>query len=633
MALLSLEHVTLAYGQQPLLDAVNLKIDAGEHIALIGRNGCGKSTLMRVIHGKIIPDGGEVWKKDGLRIARLDQEVPIEDKRSVFDIVADGLEKTGLIMSEYHNIINRLSVEKSQALSERLAELQHQLEIDNGWQLEQRVNTILTRLRLPIDQVMDKQSGGVKRRVMLAQALVSEPDLLILDEPTNHLDIESILWLEKFLLTFRGAILFVSHDRSLVRKLATRVIELDRGLITSWVGGFDAYLNKKDELLANEVTKNRKFDKKLADEESWLRQGIKARRKRNQGRVRKLMALRVERDARREQAGKANLNLDAGDISGKVVIDVNHVSFSYDNRPIIKDFSTTLQRRDRIGILGPNGCGKSTLLKILIGELKPDSGIVRLGTKLNIAYYDQARVLLDPEKTVLENLNQGKDRITVNGRSRHVIGYLKEFLFPPQQIHSPVKSLSGGERNRLLLARLFAQPANLLVLDEPTNDLDVETLELLEDLLSSYDGTLLLVTHDRAFLDQVVTSTLVFGDDGKITEYIGGYDEYYQATHKFGNTVKNKSQKRSFKEDHLDSTKQLKKRKLSYHEGQELKLLPEQIITLENERDGLQTRINSNDFYRQEKGHITSTMTRLKQIRKELDTAYSRWQELEDIDN
>ncbi len=633
MTLLSLENVTLAYGQQPLLDDVNLKIDAGERIALIGRNGCGKSTLMRVIHGKIVPDGGEVWQKDGLRIARLDQEVPIEDKRSVFDVVANGLEKTGLILSEYHNIINRLSVEKSQALSERLAELQHQLEIDNGWQLEQQVNTILTRLRLPIDQMMNKQSVGVKRRVMLAQALVSEPDLLILDEPTNHLDIESILWLEIFLLTFRGAILFVSHDRSLVRKLATRVIELDRGLITSWSGGFDAYLNKKDELLANEVAKNRKFDKKLADEESWLRQGIKARRKRNQGRVRKLMTLRAERDARREQLDKANLNLDAGDISGKVVIDANHVSFAYDSKPVIKNFSTTLQRHDRVGIIGPNGCGKSTLLKILLGEQKPDSGTVRLGTRLKIAYYDQARVLLDPEKTVLENLNQGKDRVTINGRSRHVIGYLKEFLFPPQQVHSPVKSLSGGERNRLLLARLFTQPANLLVLDEPTNDLDVETLELLEDLLSSYDGTLLLVSHDRAFLDQIVTSTLIFGDDGKITEYIGGYDDYYQATHNFGSTVKKQSQKRNLKKDHSDSTKKLKKRKLSYQENRELGIFPEQIIALENERDELQIRINSDDFYQQESGYITSTMTRLKQISKELDAAYSRWQELEDIDN
>jgi len=627
MTILTLDHVSLAYGHIPLLDKVNLRVSAGERICLVGRNGAGKSTLFRVISGLIQPDDGELWHKDTLRISYLEQEVPEDNTQTIFEIVAAGLGEIGLLLSEYHNIVHHITTEDKYTL-QKMEKLHHKIDALHGWNINQKVETVLSRLSLPENKHMQDCSGGICRRVMLAQALVSEPDLLLLDEPTNHMDIASINWLEEFLLNFQGALVFITHDRTLVKRLATRIIELDRGVLTSFPGDYDHFLRKKEELLEAEERAHEKFDKKLAEHEVWIRQGIKARRTRNEGRVRRLMAMRREKGRRLTQQGKVNLEVDTGEVSGKLVVDLRHVNFSYDELVIINDFSTRIMRGDRVGIIGPNGSGKSTLLKLLLGEIKPDNGKVVLGTKLEIAYFDQQREQLQLDKTVRENISPGGDYISIAGKSRHVISYLKDFLFPPERINSPVKSLSGGERNRLLLARIFTRSANMLVLDEPTNDLDVDTLELLEDLLSDYTGTLLLVSHDRTFLDDVVTSTIVFEDGGEVVEYAGGYEDWERQRSAPPDTQKKvkqiSTQTKTVKRKQLSQ-----KPKLGFNEKRELENLPVKIEQLEQQQKAIEHEIASETFYKQDKQTITTTLTRLQKINDELGKAYSRWEELD----
>jgi ATP-binding cassette subfamily F protein uup len=631
MPLLRLEEISLAYGHFPLLARVDFQIDGGERVCLVGRNGTGKTSLFRIIAGAVTPDEGEMWRMDTLRVAHLEQEVAPETDQTIFEVVAGGLGQLGSLLTEYHQITHQATPTGPAAL-EGLGRLQARIETLGGWNTNQKVETVLTRLSLPGDKRLSDCSGGIRRQVMLARALVCEPDLLLLDEPTNHLDINAITWLEDYLLTYQGALIFVTHDRTFVRRLATRIVELDRGKLTSFPGNLDAYLGKKDELLEIEERAAAKFDKKLAEEEAWVRKGIKARRTRNEGRVRALQALRREKAQRLEAQGKARFGIDVGNMSGKLVIDVRRVSFRYGDHWIIRDWSTRILRGERVGILGPNGSGKSTLLKLILGELEPTSGEVVLGTRLQVAYFDQHRRMLDPEKTVRENMSDS-DYVTVKDRSRHVIGYLKDFLFAPERIDSPVKALSGGERNRLLLAKIFTRSANMIVLDEPTNDLDVDTLELLEDLLADYDSTLLLVSHDRTFLDNVVTSTLVFEGDGKFGEYAGGYEDW-ESYQRAIPTVPVESQKAAkdipraaAEKDHRID----KRRKLTYKEQGERETLPHRIETLEAEQAQLHKLMGDGNFYRQTSDKITIAMERLETVKRELEACYERWQTLESV--
>ena len=603
-----------------------MQIDPGERVCLVGRNGTGKSTLMHVMRGAIVPDDGNVWRKSGLRVAYLAQDLPVDETRTVFEVITDGLEAMGAAMVEYHHALQVVMDDHSEAAMETLSRAQQALDAGDGWRLEQRVEEVISRLDLPADKSLDSLSGGFKRRVLLAQALVLEPDLLLLDEPTNHLDIEGIQWLEEFLRGWNGSLLFITHDRAFLQSLATRIVELDRGALTSWPGDYANYLVKREERLAVEAEHNAKFDKKLAEEEVWIRQGIKARRTRNEGRARALQALRNERMQRREQQGKARLEMSQADASGKLVVEVENATVGYGETPVIRDFSAKIVRGDRIGIIGPNGVGKSTLLKLLLGELQPQQGTVKLGTKLKVAYFDQQRAQLDLDKSVIDNLNLGGDMVSINGREKHVMGYLQDFLFPPQRVRSPVSSLSGGERNRLLLARLFTQPANLLVMDEPTNDLDVETLELLEELLGDYNGTLLLVSHDRAFVDNVVTSTLVFEDEGRVNEYVGGYNDWLRQRKVVAPEAKvNKSANARA----ADGSTPKRAKKLSYKDKHELASLPAQIEALESEQSTLQEQINEPGFYQQDKAAIDAGLARLEQLQAELTTGYQRWEALE----
>jgi len=631
MPLIRLDNISLAYGDQPLLAHVDFQVDAGERVCLVGRNGTGKTTLFRVITGAAAPDNGEIWRMETLRVAHLEQEVPPDTEQTIFEVVAGGLGELGPLLAEFHNLTHHHGLAQRESLR-ALAQLKGRIETLDGWNINQKVETMLTRLSLPEDKRLTDCSGGTRRQVMLARALVSEPDLLLLDEPTNHLDITAIAWLEKYLLNCNSAVMFITHDRTFVRRLATRVAELDRGKLTSFPGNFDGYLSRKDELLEIEERSSAKFDKKLAEEEAWIRRGIKARRTRNEGRVRALQAMRRDKAERLEAQGRASFSIDAGALSGRLVVDVRRVSFCYGDNSIIRDLSTRILRGDRIGILGPNGSGKSTLLKLILGELEPTSGEVVLGTRLQLAYFDQHRRMLDPEKTVRENMTDS-GYVTVRGRPRHVIGYLKDFLFPSQRIDSPVKALSGGERNRLLLAKIFTQSANMMVLDEPTNDLDVDTLELLEELLSEYEGTLLLVSHDRTFLDNVVTSTLVFEGDGKFGEYAGGYEDWerYQrqipeipgATKKRGNTQRTPAPSQAKRTD--------KPRKLTYKEQRELEALPVAIEALEAEQAELHRLMGGAEFYRQSSDTITATLERLEALKCDLEERYARWQTLESI--
>jgi ATP-binding cassette subfamily F protein uup len=629
MSLLNLDDISLAFGYLPLLDHISLRLDKGERVCLIGRNGEGKSSLLRVIAGEQNADGGKLEYPDGCRIASLHQEPRFAPGLTVFQAVAAGLGEVSELMSAYHRIAAAHNHD-SKSLRE-LETIQHRLEALDGWRLEQRVETVLSRLELPADSLVETLSGGWQRRVELARALIQEPDLLLLDEPTNHLDLAAIDWLEEFLLNFSGSLLFVTHDRTFLEKLATRIIELDRGVLRNYPGNYAAYLSTKAAELEAEAAQAAKFDKVLAQEEAWIRQGIKARRTRNEGRVRALERLREEHAQRRGRQGQVRLNLDAGGASGKLVIEAENLSKSYGGKPLVKNFSTTILRGDRVGLLGPNGVGKTTLLKLLLGELAPDSGSVRHGTKLQIAYFDQLRAQLDPEQSLFDTLGQGRDTVTINGQSKHVMSYLADFLFPPARARSPVKSLSGGERNRLLLAHLFTRPANVLVLDEPTNDLDIESLELLEELLADYPGTLLLVSHDRTFLDNVVTSTLAFEGGGVVREYIGGYSDWLRQrafqTALPAEPPAGKSAVLGSAEAGREKT--AKTRKLGYKEQRELDALPARIEQGEKEVADLQAKIGDAGFYRQSQAEINAALHRLAEAEAALQAMYARWEELE----
>jgi ATP-binding cassette subfamily F protein uup len=632
MPLLRLDNVSLAYGPRPLLDDVKLEIDAGERVCLVGRNGEGKSSLLRILGGEVMPDDGTVWIRPGTRIAHLAQDVAQDSGESVFDVVAGGLPEVGRLLSDYHHTAAELAHTQTDAGVQRLANLQHELESRNGWELEQRVHDMLARMDLDGEAAMQTLSGGRRRRAMLARALVCKPDVLLLDEPTNHLDIEAITWLEDFLANYAGAVLFVSHDRAFLKRLATRIVELDRGQLSSWPGNYDDYLTRKAEAIAVEAQHNALFDKKLAQEEVWIRQGVKARRTRNQGRVRVLEALREQRRQRRERVGTAKLTLDDAERSGQLVFEAERVNFSYGDTVVIRDLTTRIMRGDRIGLIGPNGAGKSTLIKLLVGELEPISGRLYRGTNLQVAYFDQQRAQLDPKALVMNSVGAENQMVTVNGRTRHVTGYLQDFLFTPDRLRSPVRTLSGGERNRLLLARLFTQPANLLAMDEPTNDLDVETLELLEEVLLEYQGTLLLVSHDRVFLDHAVTSTLVFEGGGRIGEYVGGYSDWlrYQQ-HMLAPTPEPSPRVPASAAADTPSPENLgvKSKKLSFKKQRELNDLPKQIESLETEQAQLHARISEAAFYQQPGEAVTATLARLEQVTKELAACYVRWESLE----
>jgi ATP-binding cassette subfamily F protein uup len=595
---LTLDHVSLAFGHLPLFEDADLRIEPGERLALIGRNASGKSTLLRVISGEQPPDAGTVWRAPGLRVARLPQDVPPAGRRTVAEEVADGLR-----------------------------DVPHE-----GWGLDHKVDTVMSRLALPGERPVQELSGGWRRRVLLGKALVSDPDLLLLDEPTNHLDIEAIEWLEGFLQSFGGALLFVTHDRAFLDRLATRIVELDRGRVTSWPGSYATYVERKAAALETEARDLERLDKKLAEEEAWLRQGIKARRTRNEGRVRALMALRAERTAYRAESGAVRMALDTGEASGRQVFEAKHVSKSFDALPVVRDWSMRIMRGDRIGLIGPNGSGKTTLLRLLVGELEPDAGLVRRGARLDVAYFDQQREQLDPERTVAANVADG-DWVTVNGQRRHVLGYLADFLFPRERALSPVKSLSGGERNRLVLARLFARPANVLVLDEPTNDLDIDTLELLEELIGGFDGTVLLVSHDRVFLDRIVTSTLAFEGAGRVVEYVGGYEDYVRMRRPVLVPARETSaSERSPKPVPAAQDGGLtSRRKRTFNEEREYAALPARVETLETEHQRLQQEVASPEFYKSPREHIESVLARTEAVALELEQALERWIELEEI--
>ncbi|MDH5649215.1 MAG: ATP-binding cassette domain-containing protein [Gammaproteobacteria bacterium] len=630
MPLIKLDKISIAFGHHILLDHAELQIDKGERVCLIGRNGQGKSTLLKIVDGVITPDAGQVWRQDGLRLARLEQDLPVPEAVSVYDFVAGGLPEAGNLLRDYHGMAETVATTASSENLKKLEALQNQLEAKGIWQLHNRVETIVSRLELEADKPLEALSGGWRRRAALARALVVDPDLLLLDEPTNHLDIEAIQWLEDVLAEFRGGLLFITHDRALLQRLATRIVELDRGKLTSWPGDYKNYLEKKEAALEVEMRQATKFDKKLAQEEVWIRQGIQARRTRNEGRVRALKKLRQERAQRRDLGGKVNLAIDDTVSSGRLAMEVKNLSYRYGSAPIVEGFSLRIMRGDRVGLIGPNGVGKTTFLKLLLKQMEPESGSVRHGTRLQIAHFDQLREHLDMEKSVIDNLGLGSDSVTINGRSRHVISYLGDFLFEPERVRSPVKSLSGGERNRLMLARLFTRPANLLVLDEPTNDLDIETLELLEALLVEYNGTLLIVSHDRSFLDNVVTSTLVFEGQGKITEYLGGYQDWQLAMSRTAaTTTKSPPQKAKPQRDIVSGLNN--KKKLSYKESRELESLPAAIEALESEQMELTGRMTRADFYQQGEEVIAEIVARAKEVENELQKLYQRWEELEQI--
>ncbi len=648
MALMSIRDVTLSWGGPPLLENITFHIEPGERIALVGRNGCGKSTLMKLLAGDHTPDAGEIALQAGRRISRLPQEVPHDIEGEVFDVVASGVQELGTLLADYHHLSHDLAEstpDQTEAVLGRLEDVQHQLEGAGGWHLHQRVEAVVSRLHLPDGDRFETLSGGLKRRVLLARALVSEPDVLLLDEPTNHLDIETIEWLEDLLSNLPSALVFVTHDRAFLKKIADRILEVDRGQLSDWPGDYNRYLERKEEQLKVESDHWDRFNKKLAQEEAWIRQGIKARRTRNEGRVRALQKLRSEAQSRRHVQGQAQVRLDEAESSGKRVIELKNVSFAYPADPaaqaesspqIIRDLSTIICRGDKVGILGPNGSGKTTLLKLLLGDLSPDSGKVQHGTRLEVAYFDQHREQLDENSSVADNVAEGADKITVNGKTRHVIGYLESFLFPPEQTRSPVKSLSGGERNRLLLARLFTRPFNMLVMDEPTNDLDVETLELLESRLVEFSGTLLLVSHDRDFLDNVVTSSLVMEGGGRVGEYAGGYSDWLVQRPQ-PETQPKKSKKSDADKGRRSGTgsnKAEQKRKLTYKEKKDLEELPGQIERLELEQGELQAKLGDPDLYKRgDSDEIQSAKSRLEEVEAKLEVAYDRWAELEEIDS
>jgi ATP-binding cassette subfamily F protein uup len=628
MPLLRLDNASLHYGNLALLDGVSFKISKGNRIGLLGRNGAGKTTLLKVLAGDIIPESGERWLRPGTRIAWLQQVLPEADEQTVYDVVASGLAETGQLLAEYHHLI-----QEDEPDMNALARVQQKLEAQDGWRLQQRVETTLTQLELPADASMSELSGGWRRRVALAQALVSKPDILLLDEPTNHLDIPAIRWLEGQLRNYKGALILITHDRRFLQNVANWMAELDRGHLTLWQGDYQGFLRHREQQLLAEERANELFDKKLAQEEVWIRQGIKARRTRNEGRVRALKALRVERGERRERMGKAGFAVDDAARSGKIVAELEHVGHSFGDNQVINDFSTVIQRGDRIGIVGANGAGKTTLVKIILGELEPTSGKVSLGTKLEVAYSDQLREHLEPEKNLIDNVCGGQEFIEIGGRRRHAISYLGDFLFSPDRVRMPVNALSGGEQNRAVLARLFSKSANLLVLDEPTNDLDIETLELLEEILLTFEGTVLLVSHDRDFMDNVITSLIVLDGTGDVSEYVGGFSDWEARGGSLEGARAGASEKapKAKINGSAASKKQAKakKPKLSYNDQRELGSLPGKIEKLEKQQTLLEATMSEPGFFQSDQEQVRSVSKELVEVQEKLEAAFDRWGELE----
>ncbi len=629
MALITLREICMSFGAEPLLDRVNLTVAPGERICLLGRNGAGKSTLMGIVGGGMSPDSGDVVRSQGVTVSSLAQGVPEDLDGTVFDVICRGMGPGGARLSAYRRMcdLNELGGGAVEDAQKKMMALQQIIDNEDGWKIQQQVERIISQMNLAVDGEVSTFSAGMKRQVLLAATLVARPDILLLDEPTNHLDMAAIDRLEAFLLKWRGTLILITHDRMMIRRLATRILEIDRGILRSWHCGYDTYLQRCQEQLEAEEKGNARFDKKLSAEEAWIRQGIKARRTRNEGRVRALEKLREMRRNRRDRTGRVRMALDEAERSGKLVVEATSMTFAYGDRTIVKDFSCTIMRGDRVGILGPNGAGKSTLIRLLLGALSPQQGRIKHGTNLEVLYFDQLRRQLDENKTVQENVSPDSDMMDVGGKQRHVIGYLKDFLFSPQRSRTPVWVLSGGEKNRLLLAKLFARPANVLVLDEPTNDLDVETLELLEELLLNYRGTVLLVSHDRTFVNNAVTSTLVFEGPGKIEGYAGGYDDWL--TQRPAEVLPQPETSLPGRAKRADRLKATTRKKLGYMEKRELESLPGRIESLETRQQELFQTMSDPDFYRQDGEPIAAVKQELSQLEQELESAYARWEELE----
>ncbi|OCA54190.1 ABC transporter ATP-binding protein [Photorhabdus namnaonensis] len=635
MSLINLSGAWLSFSDAPLLDNAELHIEENERVCLVGRNGAGKSTLLRVLAKEQPLDDGQVIYEQDLVVSRLQQDPPRDVEGTVFDFVAEGVQEQAEYIKSFHQVSRLVEQEPNQKNLNRLAELQEVLDIRGLWSLDSRINDVLKQLSLPAEAKLSSLSGGWLRKAALGRALVSSPKVLLLDEPTNHLDIDTIEWLENFLKDFQGSLVFISHDRSFIRNMATRIVDLDRGKLVSWPGNYDKFLEGKEDALRVEEMQNAEFDRKLAQEEVWIRQGIKARRTRNEGRVRALKALRVERSQRREVMGTAKIQMEEASRSGKIVFELENVNYQIGEKKLVNNFSAQIQRGDKIALVGPNGCGKTTLLKLMLGELQSNGGRVHCGTKLEVAYFDQHRIALDPERTVMDNLAEGKQEVMVNGRPRHVLGYLQDFLFHPKRAMTPVKALSGGERNRLLLARLFLKPSNLLVLDEPTNDLDVETLELLEELVDNYTGTVLLVSHDRQFVDNSVTECWIFEGNGVINNYVGGY---YDAQQQREQTIslRRQNEKKLPTEVKVEKVKESPKssrNKMSHHLFRELEQLPSLLEKLEEELDQLQSQVSDPEFFNQPHVVTQKILTELSEKEQALEAAFDRWHELETLKN